>query len=76
MIEPMVDHRGTKIEIGQKVVYNLSGEAAMGIVESVKPAGEFHKGSIKIKVMYPLISVGKISDVRHPKNLMVIFEGD
>lgn len=81
MEEPLIDNRGTTIQPGCKVAYNLSGEIAIGIVESATAAekkpngwGYIRRASIKVKILFPEVSAGEISNVRSPKNVMVIFE--
>ena len=79
MIEPLLDHRGNLIEPGLTVAYNLSGQIAMGVVESAKPAEKdgwryIRRASIKVKATHPAVMAGKISNVRDPKNVMVIYE--
>lgn len=82
MKEPLIDNRGNTIEPGLRVAYNLSGQIAMGVVESATPAEKTDSGwryirraSIKVKAEYPEAIAGKISNVRDPKNVMVIFIG-
>lgn len=81
MKEPLIDNRGNTIEPGLTVAYNLSGQIAMGKVESATPAekkpdgGYIRRASIKVKAEYPESIAGKISNVRDPKNVMVIFMG-
>ena len=79
--EPLIDNRGNLIAPGKKVAYNLSGEIAIGIVESATPAiligYSYHKrASIKINVLHPAKMTGKTSIVKCPRNVMVIFEDD
>lgn len=77
--EPLVDNRGTTIEVGSRVAYNLSGEIGIGVVESVKAAIKdgwkyVSRASIKVVVEHPVRLVGHVSVVKDPKNVMVIFE--
>lgn len=79
--EPLVDHRGTKIEVGSTVAYNLSGEIGMGVVEAASPAVRDRDGwsykkraSIQIRTSAPKARKGKLSVVKSPKNVLVIFE--
>ena len=73
----MKDNRGTEIEIGQTVVYNFSGEIAIGKLEKITERkrygytyNEFH-----IRRQSPKGSWTKdVSKVTRPENLMVIFE--
>lgn len=72
------DHRGTTLEVGQKVAYNLSGEIAYGEIIEIKARrmNVFGYGqdlpNIKIKQFLP--HEGKISKVRQAKNVMVLTE--
>lgn len=77
--EPLIDHRGTKIEVGSTVAYNLSGEVATGVVLSAAPAikdGWMYKkrANIQIRVTAPKKRKGGLSVVKSPKNVLVIFE--
>lgn len=77
--EPLTDNRGTTIEVGSRVAYNLSGEIGIGVVQSaiaaVKDDWKYVKrASIKVMVEYPVKLAGHISTVKDPKNVMVIFE--
>lgn len=76
-IEPLIDNRGNLIEVGSKVCYNLSGEIAFGIVQSVTPGERdgwryTKKAMIKVKVLFPKNKAGDISKVRFPRNVMVV----
>lgn len=86
----MRDNRGTTIKVDDQVVYNFSGELALGtvlaIVEGVyEPSGYgwvrcLKKPAIKIARKFPTReSYGRrsnsfVSTVTNPKNVMVIHE--
>ena len=78
--QPLVDHRGTTITVGSRVCFNYSGEIAVGVVESVRPAMVDDQYSWKIlqaaliKVRQDAPDKGRVSVVRRPKNVMVINE--
>lgn len=77
--EPLIDNRGTTIEVGSRVAYNLSGEIGIGVVESVKAAVKdgwkyISRASIKVRVEHPARLAGHLSAVKDSKNVMVIFE--
>jgi hypothetical protein len=78
-IEPLVDHRGNTIKIGDKVAYILSGEIAVGYVKELTPAIKedwkyLKHASIKIEPLYPAQKTGHLSNVTSPKNVLVLFE--
>lgn len=77
--EPLVDNRGTTIEVGSRVCFNLSGQIGVGVVESVRAAVKdgwkyIRRASIKVRQEHP--HDGHVSEVKDPKNVMVIFEAD
>lgn len=79
----MKDNRGTEIEVGQTVCFNYQGQVALGVVEKIIPRERNYGGTMRgdghnfhVNRLYPNPKVGKTgrSIVRHPENLMVIFE--
>lgn len=77
--EPLVDNRGTTIEVGNRVAYNLSGTIGIGVVQSASPAVKdgwqyVKRANIKVLVEHPASLAGHVSTVKDPKNVMVIFE--
>lgn len=80
----MVDNRGARLAVGQQVAYNFSGELAVGTILSITHKGKDHWGrwlgvEIKIERRWPERenygkSKSRISTVRSPASVMVIFE--
>lgn len=75
--EPLIDNRGTLIHVGSRVCFNLSGQIAIGKVESVREAvkDDWHyvrRASIKVLQEHP--NAGQVSEVKDPKNVMVVWE--
>ena len=76
----MKDNRGTTLEIGQTVCFNLSGEIAIGVIKSLKKTPvvripdylSYMKYLIKVEQVYP--NRGNVSKVTSPRNVMVVFE--
>lgn len=73
------DNRGTLITVDCRVAYNYSGQIAIGKVQSVRPAvitglcaGK--RASIKVIMEHPKRTTKQVSEVKDPKNVMVIFE--
>lgn len=82
------DNRGTGLEVGQEVAYNLSGEIAKGRIKSIKPGKQYWQKPDKWKPFgLPTVEVellhnaaghpaGKISKVNNSKNLLVLLDGE
>lgn len=83
-IEPMLDNRGNEIVVGAKVAYNYSGQIAVGEVISAKPTiwtspdkARWSKIEIKLGCNMNTDGVvkkpGKLSIVKNPQNVLVLF---
>jgi hypothetical protein len=70
------DHRGTKIEIGQTVAYNWSGEIAIGKIVAIKECKKPNWRGEKQYIFHVqgIVPHTDVSKVRSSKNLMVINE--
>ena len=65
---PLRDSRGTEIEVGQRVAYNLSGQVAEGDIVSTKG------WTIGIKLIDCCAGMdpGHISKVKNPTSILVL----
>jgi hypothetical protein len=43
-LSDLTDMKGQAIEVGSRVAYNLSGDVALGTVESIRPGVEYDSG--------------------------------
>lgn len=68
------DNRGTLIEAGCQVAYNYSGQIAVGKVISATAAKITIELGCKMNTDGVPKKPGKISIVKNPQNVMVLFE--
>jgi hypothetical protein len=80
------DNRGTVLEVGQEVAYNMSGEVAKGRIKSIKLGSKhwqkpdrWHPDGIpviEVELVHPTAGKqpGWVSKVQNNRNLLVIFE--
>lgn len=75
----MKDNRGTELEVGQEVVYNLSGQVAKGKIVSVGDdlSRYGHRSRIKIELLHKAAGMapGHISTVTNPLNVLALQPG-
>lgn len=66
------DTRGTQIEVGQRVAYNISGDIALGEVAAVKPS------HYEVLLLHKAagLPAGHISKVRRATSMLVLRDGD
>ena len=74
------DNRGTEIQTGQIVAYNISGQVALGRISEVTRSYRYSSPGWTIRVELLHAAAGKhsghYSTVRNPLNLLVLLKGD
>lgn len=77
MSEVYKDNRGTPLQIGCHVAYNLSGQIAKGKITDIKTVFRYGKPRPEIKVSLLHRAAGHppgiTSTITSPKNLLILF---
>lgn len=75
----MIDSRGTPIEEGRKVAFNLSGQVALGtIMLAGEGGGSPYRRNIRVKLDHACAGhpAGHISRVRNQASVLVLMQTD
>jgi hypothetical protein len=81
MMTDLRDNRGTKIEVGQKVAYNLSGQVSLGEIVNIVPGDPNNYYKRCVIEVRPLLKNdlkfhAKPSKVRSPFNVLVLLDNE
>ena len=78
------DNRGTLLEVGLPVAYNLSGQIAKGLIQSVQPGKQYWQkpnkwdkqglATVKVELLHDAAGykAGHVSKVQNQRNLLVL----
>ena len=70
------DHRGTDIEVGQRVAYNWQGQVAVGIITDIQMGNRYNRPYPRIKIKQSFPGQEKESVVTSDKNLIVVLNDE
>lgn len=83
-----IDNRGTVLEVGLPVAYNLGGQIAKGLIQSVQPGKQYWQkpnqwsedglATIKVELLHDAAGykAGHVSKVQNQKNLLVLLTNE
>lgn len=76
----MIDNRGTELQVGQEVVYNISGQVAKGRILGTDKRWRrsYHTPCVHVELLHSAAGApaGHVSKVRNPTSVLVLLEGE